>query len=99
MRLESGSIEPPPSSGEGFRDIHHSMSTVLDPGVLYLIHYDTLLQNATDIITKCNSYFITKCDRSLPQNAPAFLLQNVTVLLQNVTVTTNCDDFITKCNS
>ena len=25
--------------------------------VSYLIHYDTLLQNATDIITKCNSYF------------------------------------------
>ena len=29
--------------------------------VSYLIHYDTLLQNATDIITKC--------DRSLLQNA------------------------------
>ena len=51
-----------------------------------LIHYGTLLQNATDVITKCDSYFITKCDRSLLQNASGFLLQNATVLLQNVTV-------------
>ena len=28
--------------------------------VLFLIHYDTLLQNVTDIITKCDSYFIAK---------------------------------------
>ena len=27
-----------------------------------MIHYDTLLQNARDIITKCDSYFIIKCD-------------------------------------
>ena len=27
----------------------------------YLVHYDTLLQNATVTITKCNT-FITKCD-------------------------------------
>ena len=32
-------------------------------GVSYLIHYDTLLQNAIDIITRCDSYFITKCDK------------------------------------
>ena len=53
--------------------------------VSYLIHYDSLLQNATDIITKCNSYFITKCDRSLLQNVTGFLLQNATVLI------TKCD--------
>ena len=51
-----------------------------------------LLQNVTDIITKCDSFFITKCDRSLLQNASGFLLQNVTVLLQNATVT-KCDDY------
>ena len=67
--------------------------------VSYLICYNSLLQNATDVITKCNSYFITKCDRSLLQNASGFLLQNVTVLLQNATVITNCDSFITKCDS
>ena len=45
---------------------------------------------------KMRSYFITKCDRSLLQNASSFLLQNATVLLQNATVITKCDDFITK---
>ena len=53
--------------------------------VSYLIR-DSLLQNVTDIITKCDSYFITKCDRSFLQNASGFLLQNVTILLQNATV-------------
>ena len=67
--------------------------------VSYLIHYDTLLQNATDIITKCDSYFITKCDRGLLQSASGFLLQNATVLLQNAMVITYCDDYITKCDS
>ena len=28
--------------------------------VSYLAHYNTLLQNMIDIITKCDSYFITK---------------------------------------
>ena len=59
--------------------------------VLYLISYDSLLQNAIDVITKCDSYFFTKCNRSLLQNASDFLLQNATVLLQNVTVITKCD--------
>ena len=47
--------------------------------VSYLVHCDTLLQNATDIIITCKSYFITKCDKSLSQNASGFLLQNATV--------------------
>ena len=47
--------------------------------VSYLVHCDTLLQNATDIIITCKSYFITKCDKSLLQNASGFLLQNATV--------------------
>ena len=64
--------------------------------VSYLICYDGLLQNTTGVITKCDSYFSTKCDRSLLQNAPVFLLQNATVLLQNGTVIT--DNFITKCD-
>ena len=55
----------------------------------YLIHCDSLLQNPTDIITKCDSYFIKKCD--LLQNASGFLLQNATVLLQNATVITKYD--------
>ena len=48
-------------------------------------------QNAKDIITKCYSYFITKWERSLLQNVSGFLLQNAIVLLQNMTVITNCD--------
>ena len=33
-----------------------------------MIHCDSLLQNATDVITKCPHYFITKCGRTLLQN-------------------------------
>ena len=59
--------------------------------VSYLIRCNSLLQIVTDVITKCDSYFITKCDRSLLQNA-AFLLQNATVIRK-------CSDFITKCHT
>ena len=67
--------------------------------VSYLIHNDSLLQNVTDVITKCDSCFITKYDNNLLQNASGFLLQNATFLIQNATVITNCNNFITKCNS
>ena len=56
--------------------------------VSYMIRYNSLLQIMTDIITKCDSYFITKCDRSW--------LQNATFLLQNATVIRKCGDFIIK---
>ena len=83
--------------------LSHSGDFVLGEGtrheLSYLIHYHTLLQNATDIIRKCDSYFITKCDRSLLQNALSYLLQKATVLLRNGTVITKCDGFITKCDS
>ena len=68
--------------------------------VPYLIHCDSLLKNAIDIVTKCDSYFITKCDRSLSQNVSGFLLQIATVyykmrqILQIVTFVTNCDSAI-----
>ena len=60
---------PPLSKDEELRDIRHGMSIenlilrVSNVTVSYLIHYDSLLQNATNIITKCDSYFIIKCDR------------------------------------
>ena len=79
---------PPLSKDEGLRDIGHIMSIgnlILDVNnvaVSYLIRYDSLLQNVTDIITKCDSKFITKCHRSLLENASGFLLQNATILLQ-----------------
>ena len=56
-----------------------------------LIRYNSLLQNATDVITKCDRYFITKRDRSLLQNTSGYLLQNTTVSLQNATVITKCN--------
>ena len=67
--------------------------------VSYLAHYDTLFLNVTDIITKCDSNFNTKCDKRLLQNASGFLFQNATVLLQNATVITKCVEFFTKCDS
>ena len=42
-------------------------------------------------ITKHDCYFITKCDKKLLQDTFAFLLQNVTVLLQNATAITKFD--------
>ena len=78
----------PLSKEEGRKNTGHNMSIrILIFGVnsvSYLIRYDSLLQNATNVITKCDSYFITKCDRSLLQNASGFLLQNATVI-------TKCD--------
>ena len=54
--------------------------------ISYFIRYENLLQNVTVNITKYDSYFITKCNRSLLQNTSGFLLQNATVLLQNETL-------------
>ena len=72
--------------------------------VSYLIHYESLLQNATDAITKCDSYFITKCDRFYFYKLRQFyykmrqfyykmrqLLQNAMILLQNATIITKYD--------
>ena len=52
-------------------DTKKSISTVIT--VSYLVHYVTLLQNATDVITKC--------DKSL--------LQNATVITKYVSTTIN----------
>ena len=64
-----------------------------------MIHYDTLLKNATYIVAKCDISFITKCNRSLLLNASGFLLQNATVLLQNGAVVAKWGNFITKWDS
>ena len=42
--------------------------------VSYLVHYDTLLQNATNVIAKCERYFITKWDKSSLKVVSPFLL-------------------------
>ena len=83
--------------GEGLTNIEHNMSMgnliwdVDSVTVSYLIYNDSPLQNATDIVSKCDSILL--------QNELVFILQNVTVLLQNATVITNCGNFITKCGS
>ena len=88
---------PPLSKDEGLKNIGHSMSIrnlifgVNSVTVSDLICYDSLLQNVTVFITKCDSYFITKRNRSLLQNASGFILQNATILLQNTTVITKCN--------
>ena len=77
--------------------------------VLYLVHHETLLQNATDIIIKCDSYFITNYEfyhkmrqSFLLQNATFFykirkLLQNASILFQNAAVITKCDVYYKMC--
>ena len=80
----------------GIRNLIFGVNSVI---VSYLIRCNSLLQNAKYVITKCGSYFITKYNRSLLQNTLRFSLQNPTVLLQNATGFTKCDDFITKCDS
>ena len=69
--------------------------------VLYLVDYNALLQNATDVITKCDHYFIAKYDKSLLQNASASLLQNAArrQLLQNATILLQNATFVSKCDT
>ena len=98
----SGENSPPLSKDEGLTDIGHSMSIgnlilgVNSVTVSYLIHYDSLLQNATDIITKCDSYCITKCDKMCQvfYYKMRQLLQIATILLQSATFIINCDSRI-----
>ena len=40
--------------------------------VSYLVHYETLSRNATDILKKCYRYFIAKCDKNLLVNTSGF---------------------------
>ena len=47
----------------------------------------SLLQSATSVITKCDSFFITKCDGLLLQSATAFILQSATRAI------TKCDRY------
>ena len=53
--------------------------------VPYLILYDILLQNASDIITKCDNYLL--------QNKQKFITKRVRFFI------TKCEGFIIKCNN
>ena len=55
--MEEGQLYTPPSNGEGLRDIHHSMSMVLDTRfyiivTLYCKMRQILLQNATAVLSQ-----------------------------------------------
>ena len=84
---------PPLSKDEGLKNIGRSMSIrnlifgFNSVTVSYLIRYDSLLQNATDVITKCNS-FITKCDSYYKMQRFYYKMRQ---LLQNATFITNCN--------
>ena len=64
-----------------------------------LIHYDRLLQNATDVITKYDNNFITECCRNLLQIPSGFFYKMQLCYYKMWQLFTNCDDFIIKCDS
>ena len=63
----------------------------------YLAYYDHFITKCNQYYSKCNSYFIKKCDKSWLQNASDFLLQNATTSLQNTTVVTKCIVYNKMC--
>ena len=78
-------LSPPLSKDEGLRDIGHSMSIgnlilgVNSVTVSYLIHYDSLLQNATDIIKKMRQLFYYEMQQKFMTKCVRFLMINATV--------------------
>ena len=68
-----------------------------------MIHYDTLFQNARDIITKCDisllqsasGFFVAKCHSFIAECDSYYKMQllyyKMRQLLQNATFITNCD--------
>ena len=79
-----GSVLRPSSYGEGLRFIQHSMSMVIDTRFhIWSIWHFIMALYATDIITKCDGYFIAKCDR--------IFYYKMQQLLQNETLIRNWD--------
>ena len=73
------------------------MSMVLRHEVSFSIHFDTLLQIATDNIANCHSYFIKNATEICYKMRPFYskmrqLLQIATILLQNAMFITNCQN-------
>ena len=74
---------------EGIRNLVLVVNSVTDS---CLIHYDSLSQNATDIVTKC--------DRSFLQNMSGFFLQNATVITYcDITIVNEIVSIIAKACS
>ena len=53
--------------------------------VSYLLRHGNLLQNATDVVTKCDSYFIAKCESFVTKCETYYKVRH---LLQNLSVQT-----------
>ena len=96
----------PPSIEEGSEDIESRRNVALYTrkfilksqqwlSFCILLYYDTLLQNATGISTKRDSYFITKCYKSLLQDASCFYCKIRPFYYKM----RECDNFVSKCNN
>ena len=87
------------SKDEGLKNIGHSMSIinlvfgVSSITVSYFIRFDSFLQNATDVITKCVRFFITKCNSFITKCDSYYkmrrLLQIATVQGHNISQNNN----------
>ena len=77
--------------------IDNLILSVISVTVSYLIHYDSLLQNATDVLLQNATEVYYKMRQVFYYKMQQFyykirqLLQIVTTLLQNATVITKCD--------
>ena len=84
-------LPPLLSKDEALKNIGHSMSIrnlifcVNSVTVSYLIRYDSLLQIATNVITKCNKYYYKMRQLFYYKMRQKFIRK--------------CDSFITKCDS
>ena len=52
----------------------------------YLVHCNALLQNVTDIVTKCGNYFIKKMPQKFITKCVSFFHYKMQRLLQNTSV-------------
>ena len=95
----SGRVTKVPPPSPPLRDIGHSIRignlilSVSSVTVSYLIHYDSLLQNATDIITKCDRYYYKMRQLFYYKMRQKLITKCVRCFI------TKCNSFITKCDS
>ena len=82
----------------GLLVLRPSISSLLQSATSVITKCDTFFYHKVrwSVITKCDSFFITKCDKCYYKVRQ--VLQSVTILLQSATGITNCDNFITKCD-
>ena len=72
LHFERWSVVHPPSNGDGLRDIQHSMSMVLYTRFIFDSLIWQFITKYDRCYYKCDSFLITKCDKSLLQYASDF---------------------------